>query len=88
MEVIRHKIVIAVIANGRNHALEVVHAAKSAAVNSIKDLVETGVGLVVAVCVVVAEVVYIFGQVAKQEDVFFANFSSDFDLGMSVQLPV
>ena len=46
----------------------------------VEDLRELGLELVVVVEMSVAQLVYVFGEVAEEEDVFFTNFTSDFDL--------
>ena len=80
MEVIRHKVEVAVVADGRDHAHEVVGLAEGALLNSLEYLGKVGIDGVRAVGVVVADVLDIFGEVAEEENVLLADFASDFDL--------
>ena len=43
----------------------------------VEDLRELGLELVVVVEMAVAQLVYVFGEVAEEEDVLFADFSGD-----------
>lgn len=80
-EVIRHKVVIAVILDGGNKTAKVLRLSKLAGLDGVKDLEElgvNGVGLAVSVCM--AKVLDILSKVSEQEDVVFANLASDLDL--------
>ena len=59
---------------------EAVGFAKGVAFDGVEDFSEVGVDGEGAVIVGVAEVFDVFGEVAEEEDVGFANFASDFDL--------
>lgn len=80
-EVVRHEVVVAVVADGGDHAAEALRVAELAGLDGLEDLVEGGVdGVVLPVGVRVAEVLDVFGEVAEEEDVVLADFAGDFDL--------
>lgn len=54
--------------------------AEHATFDGVEDFAEVRVELEVAVGVGVAQVFYVFGQVAEEEDVVFADFAGDFNL--------
>ena len=66
--------------DGIDECGELALVAKGAGANGVEDLLQVGVDAVLAVGVRVAEVFDVFGEVAKEEDVGFANLTSDFDL--------
>lgn len=80
VEIVRHKIVVSVLANRGNHGAEIVRGAKGAFFNLLEHLVEIRVDSVGTVGVRVAEVFDIFRQIAEEEDVAFADFASNFNL--------
>src|SRR5687768_8782552 len=88
VEVIRDKIVIAVVFNSIDHGLEVVRASESTLLNLFEDLCQVRVNGVRAVCVGVTKVLNVFGQVAEQEDVVLADLAGDLNLGQWVSSPM
>lgn len=81
VEVIRHEVEVAVVADGRDHAHEVVGLAEGALLDGLEHLDKVRVDRVRAVRMIVADVLDVFGEVTEEEDVLFANFAGDFDLG-------
>lgn len=79
LEVIRDEVVIAVIDNGVDEGGELTRIAEHSLADGLEDLVERGVELEVAIEVVVAQVFDIFREVSKEEDVVFADFTSDLE---------
>ena len=59
---------------------EVALVAECAALDGVEDFLELGVELEIAVEVVVTEIFDVFGEVAEEEDVLFADFAGDFNL--------
>ncbi len=80
VEIVRHQVVVAVVADGRDHAGEVVRVTERALLDGLEHLQQVGVYRVLAVRVAVAEVFDVLGQVAEQENVVLANLTSDLDL--------
>lgn len=83
IKVIAHEVVIAVIDDGIAERGETSSVAEHAGFNGVEDLFEVFVELEGAVVVGVAEVFDVFGEVAEEEDVVFADFAGDFDLWLS-----
>jgi len=69
-----------VLGDGADERRELALVAKGAGADRVEDLLEVRVDGVGAVGVRVAEVFDIFGEVAEEEDVGFADFAGDFDL--------
>lgn len=65
--------------NAVDEGAELARVAEHAFADDFEDLRELWVELEVAVPVRVAKVFNILGQVAEEEDVFFANFSRDLE---------
>ena len=82
VEVIRDEVVIAMVDDSIRECREGARITKHTALDGVEDLFEFFVELVVAVDVGVAELVDIFGEVAEEEDVVFADFAGDFDLSV------
>lgn len=80
VEIIRHEVEVAMVADGRDHAHEVVGLTEGALLDGLEHLDEVGVDGVSAVGVVVANVLDVLGKVTEQEDVLLADFAGDFDL--------
>ena len=80
-EVVRHQVVVAVIRDAVAECGEAARVAEHAGLDSLEDLGEVRVELEVAVLVSVAEIFHVLSQVAEEEDVGFADFAGDFDLG-------
>ena len=79
-EVVGDEVVVAVLDDAVEQRGEGARVAKLARVDGVEDVGEVGVELVLLVEVAVAEVFDVLGQVAEEEDVFFANLARDFDL--------
>ena len=80
VEIVGNEVVVSVVFNGVDEGGKGVLVAKSTGVEGIKDSVEFRVELVFTIVVIVAEVFDVFGEVAKEEDVLVAGFTSDLDL--------
>lgn len=80
VEVIRDKIVVAMVNDCTRECRKGSRIAEHATLDSCENLLELFVELVVAVDVSMAELFDVFCQVAKEEDVIFADFAGDFDL--------
>lgn len=80
VEVVRDKVVVAMVADSRDHGQEVVGLAECAALNSFEDLGKVRVDGVRAVCVRVAKILNILGEIAKEENVVLANLTGDLNL--------
>ena len=69
------------VAHGRDDGRKVLWVAERAALDFFEDPSQGWIqGPVAAVGVRVAEVFDVFSEVAKEEDVFIADFAGDFDL--------
>lgn len=80
VEIIRHQIVIAVVADSRNHGAKVVRSAESALLNLLEDLLKVTVDGVGSISVRVTQVFDILGQGTEQENVVLTNFTSNLNL--------
>ena len=80
VEVVADEIVVAVIADGADEGGELVRVAESVRLDGVEDFDQVRVHGVTAVVVRVPEVFHVFGKVAEEEDVVFADFAGDFDL--------
>ena len=80
VEVVAHKVVIAVLGDGVAQGREAVGVTKHAATNGFEHFGEVGIELKLAKSVGVAEVLDVFGEVAKEEDVGFADLARNLDL--------
>lgn len=81
IEIIAHEVVIAVVDDGIAEGGEAARVAEHVALDGVEDFLEVRVELEGAVGVGVAEVFDVFGEVAEEEDVVFANLAGDFNLG-------
>jgi hypothetical protein len=80
VEVIRDKVVVAVIFNGAHEGRKCTCFAKCTTLDRVKHLHQIGVKDVRAVVVCVAKVLNIFSQVSEEENVVLANLTGDFNL--------
>jgi hypothetical protein len=80
VEVVRHQVVVAVVADRGDQTGKVLRVAEGPLLDGLEDLGKVGVDVVRAIRVRVAEVLDIFGQVAKEENVVLTNFTRDLDL--------
>ena len=80
MEVIRDKVVIAVLNNCIDKSGESPLVAELARLDRFEDFLQCWINLILAIEVVVAEIFNIFSKVAKEENILVACFPSDFDL--------
>ena len=79
LEIIRNQIIIPMVHYTVHQRAKLSCVAESATADRAEDLLELGVEVEFAVEVGVTEVFDIFGEVAEQEDVVFANFAGDLD---------
>lgn len=80
VEVVRHEIVVSMVPDSGNHGAKVIWCAKCSLFNFIEHLFQIRVNGVRSVVVGVAQVLYILGQVTKQKDIVFANFTCNLNL--------
>ena len=80
VEVIADEIIITLIDDRVAKGAESAGIAKTPAFDGVKDLSEIRVKFEGAIVMSMAEIFNVFGQVAEEEDVIFADFASDFDL--------
>uniref|UniRef100_A0A1Y1L8Q7 Uncharacterized protein n=1 Tax=Photinus pyralis TaxID=7054 RepID=A0A1Y1L8Q7_PHOPY len=69
------------VADCGDHGTEVVRGAKRALFNLVEDLVEVGIDCVGAVSMSMAEVLDVLGEVTKEEDVAFTDFTRNLNVG-------
>lgn len=81
VEVIRHQVIISVVADRAYHGSKVMRCAERALFNLVEYLVQVWVDAVRSVRVGVAEIFDVFGEIAKEKDVALADFTGDFNLG-------
>ena len=79
-KVVADKVIVAVIDDGVAEGGEAVGFAEGVGFDCVEDFGEVGVEGEGAVVVGVAEVFDVFGEVAEEENVGFADFAGDFDL--------
>lgn len=78
LKIVRDEVVVAVVDDRVDEGGELGGVAEGAGADRVEDAGELGIEVeVCAVEVVVAEVVDVFGEVAEEEDVFFAYFAGD-----------
>lgn len=80
VEVVRDKVVVAVINNGGDQSREVSCIPEGAAADRIEDLGKALIELEPAVEVTMTEVFNVLGQISKQKDVLLADLAGDFNL--------
>lgn len=80
VEVIRHQVVVSVVADSRNHGTKVVRSTKCALLDLLKHGIQVRVDSVRAVGVCVTKILHILSEISEQEDVVLSNFASDLDL--------
>lgn len=80
LEIVRHEVVISVLANCGNHGAEIMRGAKCALFNLVEDFVEIRINNLGAILMCVAQVFNVFGEIAEEENVAFADLSGDFNL--------
>ena len=83
MKVVRNQIIIAVVEDGGDEGGEVPCVAESAGADGVENAAQVrvdGRGVGAAVVVRVPEVFDVFGEVAEEEDVGFADFAGYFNL--------
>lgn len=82
IEVVRDKIVVAMLGNGSEKSREVRGIAECAGANSIKNTGELRIESEAAVHMFVPDFFNVFGEISKEKDVLFANFAGNFDLSV------
>lgn len=80
VEVIADQIVVPMIDDGIAQGRKMTSVAKQTSLDSVKYLLEVFIQLEFAVCVGMAEIFHILGQVAKEENVIFSNLACDLNL--------
>ena len=80
VEVVGDKVVVAVLGDRGEEGREVRRVAECAGADGVEDCGEVGVKLEAAVEVSVADFFDVFGEVAEEEDVIFADLTGYFDL--------
>ena len=80
LEVIRNKVIVAMLGDASNKGREGSLIAKGTFLNGVEDLLQFGMDLVLAVVVCVTKIFHIFCEVAEEEDVLVACLACDFDL--------
>lgn len=80
VEIIRHQVVVSVVAHCRDHAGEIIRLAKRATLDCVEHLLQVRVDRVRSVRVLVAEILNVLGEVAEEENVVLSDLASDLDL--------
>ncbi len=80
MEVIRHKVVVAVINNSVDQSREGAFVTESAFLDGLENLGQIWVDLILAVEVVMAEILNVLRQIAEEEDILVSSLAGDLDL--------
>lgn len=80
MEIVGDEIIVSVLGDGRHERGELAGVAEGAGCDGVEDFGEVRVEVEAAVEVAVAELFDVFGEVAEEEDVLFADFAGDFNL--------
>jgi len=79
-KVVADKVVIAMIDDAIHERGEGASVAEGVLLDGVENFGKGGLELILAVDVGVAELVDVFGEVAKEEDVVLADFAGDFNL--------
>jgi len=74
LEVVRDEVVVAVVDDGVDERGELARVAEGAGLDGVEGALEHGVQVEFGVEVRMPEVLDVFGEVAEEEDVFFADF--------------
>ena len=80
MEVIRHKVVVAVINNSIDQSRECAFVTERAFFDGFENLGQIWVDLILAVEVVMAEILNVLRQIAEEEDILVSSLAGDLDL--------
>jgi len=80
MEIIRDQIIITVILDSVDQCGEGTCVTEHTTFDGVEDLEEVGVECVCAVGMGVTKIFDVFGEVAEEEDVVFADFAGNFNL--------
>ena len=80
VEIVADEVEIAVIEYRATKGGEATCVAEHVGFDGVEHFHEIGIRSEVAIVVSMTEIFDVFGEVAKEEDVLFADFSSDFDL--------
>ena len=81
VEVVGDEVVVALVDDGVAQGAEAARVAELTALDGVEHFREVGVDFEVAIGVSVAEVFDVLGEVAEEEDVRFADFAGDFNVG-------
>lgn len=80
IEVIGNQVVVAMVHDAIDESAECICVTEHAVLDGVEHILKVGVELELGVEVGVAEILDIFREVAKQEDVLLANLSCDLDV--------
>ena len=80
VEIVGDEVVVAVFLDGTGEGGEVACVAECVALDCVEHALQLGVKLEIAVEVSVTEILDVFGEIAEEEDVLFADFAGDFNL--------
>lgn len=86
VEVIRNKIEIPVLSHSSNQGAKVMRASERALLNFLEYLLKVRINCMRTVGVGVSQVIDIFGQITKEEDVAVSDFPSNLNLVKQCQL--
>ena len=84
IEIIANKIIVAVVSDAIAQSRETVRIAEGVRFDGVEDFSKVRVEGEAAVCVGVAQVLDVFGEVAEEEDIGFTDFTSYFDLDFAL----
>lgn len=80
VEIVRDKIVVSVLLNGRSQCGKVGFVAEQTVFDCLEDLLQLWIELEVAIEMTMSELFYVFGEVTEEENVLLSNLSGDFNL--------
>ena len=80
IEVIRDQVVVSMICDATAQCREAVGVSKHASLDRVEDLCKVWIELEIAKVMSVAEILNVFCEVTKKEDIGLANFTGDLDL--------
>ena len=86
MEIVRHQIVVAMVADRRHQSSKIFRIAECSLFNLGKNFRQVRVKIVLSVRVRVPEVFNILGKVTKEEYVVISDLAGDFDLSFSLSV--
>ena len=81
VEVVRNEVVVAVVGDGVAQGAEAARVTEFSTLDGIENFGEVGIELEAAIGVGVTEIFDVLGEVTEEEDVGFADFAGDFNVG-------